>query len=317
MTIGSLFSGIGGLELGLERAGLGPVIWQAERDPYCRSVLARHWPEAKRYEDVRDIDAHSAHVDLVCGGFPCQPVSLAGQRRAQADERWLWPEMRRIVEELRPAVVVAENVLGLRSAGLRDVLADLAALGMDVEWTCLAAGDVGAPHRRKRIFIVATHPDRVQLREQPGWLSRTCREGAALAREHGARGDAADAATIRRDEGIERVGLKARGPYAQGRAPADAHGARELQPQGAFGAVRGWARDSGWREAPPAVRGVDDGILEGLDGAPDSKRIGALGNAVVPQVAEVIGWAIRGAVGADYSRISGQRSGQRGFGRVG
>ncbi|NJN63550.1 MAG: hypothetical protein HC882_00855 [Acidobacteria bacterium] len=266
----------------------------SERDPYCRAVLRRHWPDAQRYDDVRDIDVSAPRVDLLCGGFPCQPVSVAGQRKAQADERWLWPEVARIAAILEPSVLVVENVPGLRTAGLRDVLADLAALGFDAEWTCLAAGEnperrhgwphVGAPHERRRVFLVATHPDRAELRLEPGWLSRALWEGARESR------DACEA-----------------------RALADAHGEGQSQPHWTLGEVRGWASDSGWRHAPSAVRRVDDGSAGGLDAAfadgsggdrrqarddtaPDAWRIGALGNAVVPQVAEVVGRAIRGAI---------------------
>ncbi|HYF27570.1 MAG TPA: DNA cytosine methyltransferase, partial [Baekduia sp.] len=92
MTIGSLFSGIGGLERGLEMCGLGPVRWQCDSDPCARAVLAQHWPEVKRFEDVREVARGKAErVDIVCGGFPCQPVSVAGKRKAQRDTRWLWP----------------------------------------------------------------------------------------------------------------------------------------------------------------------------------------------------------------------------------
>lgn len=91
MTIGSLFSGIGLLELGLERAGLGDVAWQAEIDPYCRAVLARHWPDAVRYSDVREVTSEATRVSVMCGGFPCQPFSVAGKRSGLSDERWLWP----------------------------------------------------------------------------------------------------------------------------------------------------------------------------------------------------------------------------------
>lgn len=315
LTIGSLFSGIGGLELGLERAGLGPVLWQCEIDPYCRRVLARHWPDTRRYEDVRRI-TDSARVDLVCGGFPCQPVSVAGARLAQDDPRWLWPEFARILGTVEPSIVVAENVLGLRTAGLRDVLADLADLGFDVEWSCLAAGDVGAPHRRRRVFIVATHPDRIDVREQPGWLSRAC--GAlrtALADIDGEERSVADTEGERSD--AWRLSERAQAsqpntPIGAGNAP-DSDRDGQQQPQGAFGSVRGWASDSGWRDAPPAIRGVDDGLPEGLDPssphdpggegeardveAPDGWRVAALGNAVVPQVAEVIGRAIMATQG--------------------
>src|SRR5688500_13405878 len=121
MTIGSLFSGIGGLELGLERAGLGHVVWQVEKDAYCRAVLARHWPEAERFEDVCEFHP-AGPVDLLCGGFPCQPWSVAGKQRGAADERHLWPEFARIIAESEPCIVVGENVPGLRARGLRLVL---------------------------------------------------------------------------------------------------------------------------------------------------------------------------------------------------
>lgn len=156
-TVGSLFSGIGGLDLGLERAGLGPVLWQAESDPYCRRVLARHWPEAKRYADVRNIRrGRVPEVDVVAGGFPCQDVSLAGSGEGLRGRRsGLWSEFARVVRELRPRAVVVENVSALRRRGLDEVLADLASLGFDATWDCLPAAAVGAPHRRDRLFLVA------------------------------------------------------------------------------------------------------------------------------------------------------------------
>src|SRR6266487_3849645 len=101
MRFGSLFSGIGGLDLGLERAGM-ECRWQVEIDPYCQAVLRKHWPGVPKYEDVRTISDELERVDLVCGGFPCQPVSLAGRRRGAADERWLWPEFARLLRVLRP-----------------------------------------------------------------------------------------------------------------------------------------------------------------------------------------------------------------------
>lgn len=161
ITIGSLFSGIGGLDLGLESCGIGPVLWQVEYDAFCRSILARHWPGAARaVHDVRLAGrSNLASVDLICGGFPCQPVSLAGGRKAQEDERWLWPEYARIVGELRPRFVFLENVPGLLSAGdgaaFGEVLGSLAALGYAAEWDVFRASDVGAPHRRERWFLLA------------------------------------------------------------------------------------------------------------------------------------------------------------------
>jgi DNA (cytosine-5)-methyltransferase 1 len=159
LTVGSLFSGIGGLDLGLERAGM-EVRWQVEKNAFCQRVLMHHWPDVPRYEDVTTLTGEElAPVDLVCGGFPCQPVSQAGQQKGTDDDRWLWPEFQRIVGLLRPRYVLVENVTGLLTANgghaFGEVIGDLADLGMDAEWTCLSAKDCGAPHLRKRVWIVA------------------------------------------------------------------------------------------------------------------------------------------------------------------
>jgi DNA (cytosine-5)-methyltransferase 1 len=157
MNVLSLFSGIGGLDLGLERAGM-TVVGQVEIDPWCRKVLAKHWPEVPRHDDVRTAVewwGGRRAPDLVAGGFPCQPVSYSGQRGAQDDSRWLWPAMATVVRGLRPRFVLVENVIGLSTAGLGDVLGDLAAFGFDAEWGVLSACAVGAPHSRERLFIVA------------------------------------------------------------------------------------------------------------------------------------------------------------------
>jgi len=154
-TFGSLFSGIGGLDLGLERAGWR-CCWQVESDPYRRSILARHWPEVPRYDDVREVDfGKLGAVDLIAGGFPCQPVSSAGKRQAQNDERWLWPDFARAIRTLRPCFVLVENVPGLLERGFGDVLADLADCGYDAEWQMLPAVALGAPHLRSRVWVVA------------------------------------------------------------------------------------------------------------------------------------------------------------------
>lgn len=159
MNVLSLFAGIGGLDLGLERAGM-TVVGQVEIDPFCQRVLAKHWPEVPRHDDVRTavawwLDRARPAVDVVAGGFPCQPVSIAGKRGAQDDPRWLWPAFADVVRGVRPRFVVVENVVGLATAGLGDVLGDLAALGFDAEWSVLSACAVGAPHSRERLFILA------------------------------------------------------------------------------------------------------------------------------------------------------------------
>lgn len=154
MTFGSLFSGIGGMDLGLERAGM-QCRWQVEIDPYCTKVLERHWPHVMRYQDVRMV-REAERVDLIAGGFPCQDVSFAGLGAGLEGERsGLWFEMLRIVRELRPRFVLVENVSALLIRGMGRVLADLAASGYDAEWDSLQAGYFGAPHERERIFILA------------------------------------------------------------------------------------------------------------------------------------------------------------------
>lgn len=258
LSVGSLFSGIGGLELGLERAGVGRTAWQVEMDPFCRSVLARHWPTVERHVDVREVGAANLRrVDLICGGFPCQDVSSAGARRGLAGKRsGLWFEYRRIVDEIRPAWVVVENVTSGKKLWLPQVRADLEQLGYGVRAFGISAADVGAPHLRRRVFVVA-HSGSEQLREQPGRSGGAGWAGASLAALAG----------------------------EEGAPDGYAHGDREsaLTVDGEVAGVRGVAGGAPPWAAPPEFRGVDDGVPRRLD------RLRALGNAVVPQCAEAIG----------------------------
>jgi DNA (cytosine-5)-methyltransferase 1 len=158
-TIGSLFSGIGGLELGVESATGGRVLWQVERDAWCREVLAKYWPDAVRHDEVCTVNG-LPRVDIICGGFPCQDVSLAGKRAGFGGTRSsLWREYRRIVADVGPRFVFVENVSGLLTAdgghAFGEVLGDLASLGYDAMWDLFRASDVGAPHRRERVFLLA------------------------------------------------------------------------------------------------------------------------------------------------------------------
>jgi DNA (cytosine-5)-methyltransferase 1 len=170
LTVGSLFAGIGGFDLGLERAGM-QVRWQVEIDPFCRAVLAKHWPDVRRYDDVRTVGAELEWVDVLCGGFPCQDISIASTGAdsglgLDGDRSGLWREYARIIGELRPRYVVVENSPALVIRGLERVLADFAELGMDAIWTTIRASDVGARHRRERMFICAhAHGDGLQGRD--------------------------------------------------------------------------------------------------------------------------------------------------------
>lgn len=156
LTVGSCFSGIGGLELGLEWTGGFKTKWQIENDPYATAVLKKHWPDVKRYGDITTISpAQLERVDVICGGYPCQPFSYAGRRAGETDARHLWPYMHEIIRELRPRFVLLENVPGHLSMGFGRVLGDLAECGYDAEWQVLSAAGVGAPHLRRRVFIMA------------------------------------------------------------------------------------------------------------------------------------------------------------------
>jgi len=296
LTVGSLFSGIGGLDLGLERAGM-EVRWQCELDGYCSRVLAKHWPGVPNLGDVTKVDwSHVERVDLICGGYPCQPFSLAGARRGHDDPRHLWPHFADALRVLRPRFALLENVPGHFSLGFGDVLGDLAELGYDCEWECIPAAAVGAPHLRYRIFVVAyepsgavdalarsgelvladtssharrvgngdgaahvPHPRGQQLRKQPVALGGG--GSATVARHDGAHRDVADADCTRR-------------PILQGRSKI-----AELARLRASG-------NAGWWTVEPDVGRVAHGVPSRVD------RLRALGNAVVPQVAEFVGRAI-------------------------
>lgn len=261
LTIGSLFSGIGGLELGLEWAGLGPVLWQVEQSPECRAVLAHHWPHAERFEDVREVGAAQlVRVDLVCGGFPCQDVSSAGRRVGLAGARsGLWYEFARLVGELRPPWVVVENVASGAKFWVNPVREQLGELGYASLPIPLEACWLGAPHERGRVFLVA-HADR---------------EGEPAGAEHGE--VAAPSAHV-----------------------ADAVRARR-EGHGASGEAQGRPRpvSRGWRTPQPDVVRVVHGVPRGVDSpnAAARARIKALGNSVVPQCAEVVGHVIRQLLG--------------------
>ena len=155
MTVGSLFAGIGGFDLGLERAGF-TIRWQVEIDLYCQRVLAKHWPRVKRYGDIKTIDWGTVEpVDLLCGGFPCQPFSLAGKRRGTEDDRYLWPEVMRCLEVLRPTWFLGENVPGIVKVALDQVCVDLGRINYTVQTLAIPACAIGAPHKRERVWILA------------------------------------------------------------------------------------------------------------------------------------------------------------------
>ena len=204
MRVLDLFSGIGGFSLGLERAGMKTVAF-CEIDPFCRRVLAKHWPEVPCYDDVRELTgaklaADGIAVDVICGGFPCQDVSFAGKRAGLEGARsGLWSEYRRLIGELRPRFVVVENVPGLLSLGLGTVLGELSEIGYDATWDCIPACAVGAPHRRDRVWVVANTVGNDLQRRRSTSHARNGAEGSPTGESWqfiggGCREDVADAA---------------------------------------------------------------------------------------------------------------------------
>lgn len=340
ISIGSLFSGIGGLELGLEWAGLGPTIWQVERDPFCQRILAKHWPTAERFDDVCTVGAHNLKpVDLICGGFPCQDLSYAGKGAGLAGARsGLWTEYARIVGELRPRFVVVENVAALAARGLDRVLGDLAALGYDAVWLPVRAADVGAPHRRERLFIVAYArrgqvQRRGESREFPSSASEAENAGderqrmrysssdgnQALANPRSCRCERGAAEQPRGDGTRYELHRKQTTGDAQQRGSPLAHADRERGSEPEHQALSLACRTGAWacacggsgRRSQSSMgrehagfpawldRGFPAGPSEGaraweeprsIKVCPDRPaRLKALGNAVVPQVAYIIG----------------------------
>jgi len=148
--------------LGMERAGFD-TIWMCENDKWCRKILNKNWPGIHLYEDANTFMPDS--VDILIGGFPCQPVSFAGRRNGVDDPKWLWPAYERTIRNLRPRYVIVENVPGLFRHGFDEVLGSLALQGYNAEWFSLQSSDIGAPHRRKRVFILATNSGSLGLRK--------------------------------------------------------------------------------------------------------------------------------------------------------
>jgi DNA (cytosine-5)-methyltransferase 1 len=277
-----LFSGIGGFSLGFERTGGFQTVAFCEIDPFCRRVLQKHWPNVRQYEDVQKLTADKLvadgiAVDVITGGFPCQDISTAGRQAGIADgtRSGLWSEIARLARELRPRFIIVENVANLlagppdkRGGWFGRVLGDLAALGYDAEWHSISASDLGACHKRERIWIVA-HSGEIRS----GGLQRQLEQLGPLGQRRAHHAEdcqftIADATSVRQSESRqheESISLAAF-EHRQANQPVD---------------VLGWPTE-------PAIRRTNDGVSRRMDVA----RLSALGNAVVPQIPEIIGRAI-------------------------
>lgn len=304
LSVLSLFAGIGGLDLGLERAGC-KTRWYSEVDPYACKVMALRFPDAVNLGDITTMDwSMCERPDIICGGFPCQDISLAGKGAgiAEGTRSGLWSYYADAIRALRPRLVVVENVAALLTRGLGRVLGNLAACGYDAEWDCIPAASVGAPHRRDRLFVIA-YPERIEQRE--------FRFGSASGVGAGGEGDSSGVSQSQVSDhascpstmrGASIVGNESDGDVAD----ADQFGTqvphRRRHPaievarrDGREG--RSWPTPSGadWWRVEPGMGGMVDGLSARLDescervasGIPQRvARLRCLGNAVVPQVAE-------------------------------
>lgn len=303
-----LFSGIGGFSLGLERAGMETVAF-CEYDEKARMVLRKHWPDVPIHEDIRRLDGkqYRGAVDVICGGFPCQPFSQAGKRRGKDDDRDLWPEMFRVIQEAEPTLVLGENVVGFVNMELDRTLSDLESEGYEVQAFIIPACAVGAPHRRDRVWIVAKRKNRgggnadcgcetmansasqnhnriavweAQLDNGSEDVANSASTGLEGAARSGVQG------------GIKRLACNSETMADTERLTAQGHGEARQQKPGVGqpnpqtkGGQQAFRERCDWPVEPNVGR-----VAHGVPGRVD--RLKQLGNAVVPQIVEIIGRAI-------------------------
>lgn len=278
----SLFSGIGGLDLAAESAGFRTV-GQCEWADYPTRILAKHWPDVPRWRDIRNLTKENFYeqtglhtVTVVSGGFPCQPFSVAGKRRGNQDDRYLWPEMLRIIEQLRPTWVVGENVAGIVSLALDTVLSDLEGLGYAGRAFVIPACAVDAPHRRDRVAIVANRERAVAVSNANCvrlWPDSHISDNDKK-RNNQAQGKDRQTELCKAGRGSGSVSDTEGKGLQRHRKSAPQSTGKSEQRQFAAEDRPSWYE---WWDTEPDVGRVADGIPNRVD------RIKALGNAVVPQ----------------------------------
>lgn len=264
LSHGSLFSGIGGFDLAAKWMNWTNV-FQCEKDEWCRKVLAKNFPQSKQFADIKDFNGKefTNRIDIISGGFPCQPFSVAGQRKGKDDDRYLWEEMLRVVAEIKPTYVVGENVTGIIGLALDTVLADLEAQGYTTETFIIPACGKNAWHRRDRVWIVAyTNRIRWQDEQKESGQSIHNRNGNGEAKKQG------------RGQQQCRAG-KSSSVFPN----ADNTGCKEQRQQFTDGTKLFAPKCSSWWETEPGMGRVVDGLPGRVD------RLKGLGNAIVPQVA--------------------------------
>jgi DNA (cytosine-5)-methyltransferase 1 len=326
MNVLDLFSGIGGFSLGLERAGMKTVAF-CEVDKKCQQVLKKHWPGVPIFDDVSTLKGEDIEetVDVICGGFPCQDISLAGNGAGLEGKRsGLWSEFHRLIKEIKPKYAIIENVSALRSRGLDQVLREISEIGYDAEWHCITAASIGAPHRRDRIWIVAYLRDNTRRDSITGSLGRDgereleervrtsettettgssqTSEAMAYANDNGSHGSKDSESNCSRDDGDKTRQNKSFKLEGSSNLGQNFQGSREKIANVAYAnseRLEGQREISSriseelknpsytrWWEIEPSVGRVAHGVSGRVD------RLKQLGNAVVPQIPELIGRAI-------------------------
>jgi DNA (cytosine-5)-methyltransferase 1 len=304
-----LFSGIGGFSLGLERTGGFETVAFCELDKAAGRVLNKHWPNVPVYEDIKKVEANELRAngivpDVICGGFPCQDISKCGSgvnKGIHGERSGLWSEMFRLIRDVQPRYVIAENVSALRTRGLTLVVQNLCSIGYCVEWHCIPASAVGAPHRRDRIWIIATSNSYSQSKSVVSEHDEASRLPSPLANSNSAHGQGGGVSCRVHEEVTDADCRSLRGETTEVVANPSSkrrEGSRELkQPVRAKAIVNREAVKSfygrikqTWGSEPDVGR-VAHGVPRRVD------RLRQLGNAVVPQIPQFIGECI-----LDYER---------------
>ena len=262
LSVLDLFSGIGGFSLGLEATGKFKTIGFCEKDKFCQKVLQKHWPDTPIYEDIKKLDGTKIKADVITGGFPCQSISIAGKQKGKNDDRFLFPEMLRVIKETQARWVIGENVQNLLNISNGEILQgihnDLETIGYEVQTFSISASSQGAWHKRQRIWIIANTNTRLSFRENKEIQTRgiTSNNGST---------NVANSNNIRTQ-------VQTKGKHTS------------------FKMFGSQSKKSWWKTFSEFYR-IPDGLQYGLD-KDRTNRIKALGNAIVPQIATEIGKAI-------------------------
>ena len=308
MKLLDLFSGIGGFSLGMEATKKIKTIAFCEKDEFCRKVLKKHWSNIKQYNDIRSINGKEIAADIVSGGFPCQPFSVAGKRKGTEDDRYLWDEMLRVITEVKPRWVVGENVQGIINIDnglvLRQVQTDLEAQGFQVQCLIIPASGVGAWHRRNRVWTIAYSST---VRGQNSAKNNIQNDTRKKTKENvklgiktslssnvpNSKSFGSNERKFRNNTQEKQIQRQIRGEGSIDVSNSNANTTtNKIQTRGnTLDSYSSTTRGESWWQIESELRGVPYGIYTGLD-KDRANRIKALGNAIVPQIAYEIGQAI-------------------------